>query len=187
MYSEREERPMDRIGMKLLVVLAVALVTASCSTSDGTREVGTNDAPDAAAACAEDQPECSDTSVSGDLPTGGEDPPAPTTDSNDEPTSGGMVIDGGVTVSDAIAYRGSEPVAVGGFVVVTSDGAHLCESLAESFPPQCGGARLVLVDRDALGDLVLIEEGDVQWSPDRVVVTGTVDGDELTVVATASA
>ena len=178
---------MDRIGMKLFVVLAVALVAASCSTGDGTRGSGTGDVADAVAACAEDQPECSDTLVSGDLPTGGEDPPATPNESNDGPTSGGMIIDGGVTVSDAIAYRGSEPVAVGGFVVVTSNGAHLCESLAESFPPQCGGARLVLVDGDALGDIVLIEEGDVQWSPDRVVLTGTVDGDELTVVTTASA
>ena len=98
-----------------------------------------------------------------------------------------LIIPASVTVPDAIAYRGSEPVAVGGFVVVTSNGAHLCESLAESFPPQCGGARLVLVDGDALGDIVLIEEGDVQWSPGRVVLTGTVDGDELTVATTASA
>ena len=178
---------MDRIGMKLLGVLAVALVAASCSTGDGTRGSGTDEAPDAAAACAEGHPECSDTSVSGDLPTGGEDPPAPPTDSNDGSTSGGMVVDGGVTVPDAIAYRGAEPVAVGGFVVVTSDGALLCESLAESFPPQCGGARLVLVDGGAIDDLVLVEEGDVQWSPDRVVLTGTVHGDELTVVATTSA
>ena len=181
------DRIVDRIGMKLLVVLAVALVAASCSTGDGTRGSGTDEAPDAAAACAEGHPECSDTLVSGDLPTGGEDPPAPPTDSNDGSTSGGMVVDGGVTVPDAIAYRGAEPVAVGGFVVVTSDGALLCESLAESFPPQCGGARLVLVDGDAIDGLVLIEEGDVQWSPDRVVLTGTVHGDELTVVATTSA
>jgi len=138
-------------------------------------------------ACAEDQPECQDTLTTSDLPTGGNDPLAPPTESNGGAGSGGMAVHGGLSVTEAIAYEGSEPVVVRGYVVRTSEAAHLCELLAESLPPQCGGASLVLTNADATDDLPLLEEGDVQWSPDNVVLIGTVAGNEFTIDATASA
>ena len=40
---------------------------------------------------------------------------------------------------------------------------------------------------DATDSLPLVEEGDVQWSPDMVILIGTVTGNELTIDTTASA
>lgn len=53
---------------------------------------------------------------------------------------------GGVTVSEALA--GSSRVGwIRGFLLAERDQpVMLCEALAESFPPQCGGAALVLRD-----------------------------------------
>jgi hypothetical protein len=96
-----------------------------------------------------------------------------------------MTVDDGLSVSEAIAYDESQPVAVHGHVVRTSESAQLCEALAESYPPQCGGANLILVNPNATDDLTLLEDGDVQWSPDIVVLIGTVTGTELTIDITS--
>jgi hypothetical protein len=43
------------------------------------------------------------------------------------------------------------------------------------------------VNTDAIDDLPLLEEGDVQWSSDSVILVGTVAGTELSIETTASA
>ena len=63
----------------------------------------------------------------------------------------------------------------------------MCEALAESYPPQCGGASLTLVNPDATDSLPLVEDGEVQWSPDIAILIGTVTGNEFTIDTTASA
>ena len=91
------------------------------------------------------------------------------------------------TVSQSPKQSHMKPVAVHGYVVRTPTAAQLCEALAESYPPQCGGASLTLVNPDATDGLPLIEDGDVQWSPDLVILIGTVTSNELTIDATTSA
>ena len=178
---------MFRMSIWLIAVVSVAVIASSCAVSEERSGPGADGIPEVLVACAEDQPDCQDTLTTGDLPTGGNDPLAPSTEPDSRSVSDGMVVDDGLSVSEAIAYQGSEPVAVHGYVVRTSETAQLCEVLAESFPPQCGGASLVLVNADATDDLPLLEEGDVQWSPDSVILVGTVAGNELTIEATASA
>jgi hypothetical protein len=39
---------------------------------------------------------------------------------------------------------------------------------------------------DATDDLPLIEDGDVQWSPDTVILIGTVTGNDLSIATTSS-
>ena len=56
-----------------------------------------------------------------------------------------------------------------------------------SYPPQCGGASLALVNPDATDGVPLVEDGEVQWSPDIVILIGTVTGNEFTIDTTASA
>jgi hypothetical protein len=80
-------------------------------------------------------------------------------------------------VADAIAGAHDEPVHVQGGLVVDPDGTvRLCEALAESFPPQCTGARLLVegLDLDMLGAL---QEGNgVRWLEGATlfgVVTGS--------------
>ncbi len=81
-----------------------------------------------------------------------------------------------LTVEQALAHRGDEPVAVRGMAYDGGDGVvRLCAAILESFPPQCGGDHLGVTDADALiGQLevALQVEGDVAWSPGEVVVWG---------------
>jgi len=170
-----------------LIGISVAVIASSCAVSEERSGPAAEGIPEVLVACADDQPDCQDTLTTDELPTGGNDPLAPSTEPDSRSLSNGMVVEDGLAVDEAIAYEGSEPVAVRGYVVRTSEAAQLCEALAESFPPQCGGASLTLVNAAATDDLPLLEEGDVQWSPDSVILVGTVAGNELTIEATASA
>ena len=177
---------MLRMSVRLVALLAVILVASSCAVSEERSGPGADGIPDVVLVCTDDEPDCQDTIATGDLPTGGDDPVAPTTGPGDGAASSGMIVDDGLSVSEAIAYEGSAPVAVHGYVVRTSTTAQLCEALAESFPPQCGGASLNLVNADSIDDVPLLEEGDVQWSPDIVILIGTVTGTELTIDITST-
>ena len=177
---------MIQTSARLLALLAMILIASSCAVSQERSGPGADGVPDVLVACAQDQPDCQDTPATADLPTGGNDPLAPATEPDDGSVSSGMVADDGLSVSEAIAYEGPQPVAVHGYVVRTSEAAHLCETIAESYPPQCGGASLTLANPDATDDLPLIEEGDLQWSPDIVTLIGTVAGNEVTIDTTSS-
>ena len=172
---------MSRTSTWLIAVVSVAVLASSCAVSEERSGPGADGIPNVQVACAEDQPDCQDTVSTDDIPTGGNDPLAPSTGPDNGSVSDGMIVDNGLTVPEAISYDGSAPVAVHGYIVRTSETAQLCEALAESFPPQCGGASLDLVNADATDDLPLLEEGDVQWSPDIVILIGTVTGTELTI------
>lgn len=178
---------MHRMSTRWIAVACVAVIASSCAVSEERSGPGADGIPDVLVACAEDQPDCQDTITTGDLPTGGNDPLAPSTGPDSGSVSDGIVVDDGLSVAEAIAYEGSEPVAIHGYVVRTSETAQLCEVLAESFPPQCGGASLTLVDANAIDGLPLLEEGDTQWSPNIVILVGTIAGNEFTIQATASA
>jgi len=167
---------MRSMNIKILMVALVAIVATSCAVSEERSGPGADGIPIVSAQCAEDHPDCEDTIVVDDLETGGPTPTAP-----DDPASSGFIIGSGLTITDALAYDGTEPIAVGGFVVTTTDGTRLCEALAESFPPQCGGPSLTVLNPDALTSFVLIEEGETQWSPDLIVVLGHVSGTDFTV------
>ena len=56
------------------------------------------------------------------------------------PASGQMLAGGGLGVKAVLADTSGEPLAVYAYLVVQPDGsARLCDALAESFPPGCGG------------------------------------------------
>jgi predicted secreted protein len=77
--------------------------------------------------------------------------------------------------------EGSSPTdaSVIGFVVIDDGGARLCEALAESFPPQCGGSVVVIANPDAL-TVALEQEQAVRWTIERVRLDGTYDGNQFT-------
>lgn len=67
-------------------------------------------------------------------------------------------------MTEALAHVGGEPVLVNGALFIDPDGAlRLCEAIAESFPPQCGGARLEVEGLDPAGQL-LEEANGVRWA-----------------------
>ena len=78
---------------------------------------------------------------------------------------------------------GSSPTdaSVIGFVVIDDGGARLCEALAESFPPQCGGSAVVIANPDVL-TVALEQEQSVRWTNERVRLDGTYDGTQFTLV-----
>ena len=85
----------------------------------------------------------------------------------------------GISIEDAIGNGGGEPLLINGALVVDPDGrVLLCDALAESFPPQCGGARLEVRGLD-VGSLPDLQEGNgVRWA-EQVQLLGTVTLIEL--------
>ncbi len=64
-----------------------------------------------------------------------------------------------------------------GFLLIDGDGARLCEALAESLPPQCGGASIPVSNyEEVLGTPLQSEQG-VSWTDETVSFLGEiVDG-----------
>ncbi len=158
----------------LIAMMALALATSACAVS---RETSDPDAgiPVVSAVCAPEFPDCDDTVV-----IDGDD-----LFPNDEPQDGvapsagasGMLAGGGLTVAEALTTDASGILAVQGFYVDDANGTRLCEALAESFPPQCGGANVDLGDLSGIDLGELQSNGDVTWSDDVVVIIGElIDG-----------
>jgi hypothetical protein len=174
--------------MTLAVVSVMAVVVAGCSVASEERSgPGADGVPVVAGGCAEDAPDCDDTVITGDDTVRDDGlPPAPDDGEGRDPASSGFVVDGGIDIPDAIAYEGTEVVAVRGYFVADESAARLCEALAESYPPQCGGVSLVVTNPEVLSDVVLVEEGGTQWSEDYVTVLGHIVAGELTIASDVS-
>lgn len=149
----------------LLLLAALALLLAACGGGDDTTaELPINDADEPgtiAATCLEGEPNCDDTpgGEPQDLPSGDSDGPAVPM----------------LTITDAADATGQ--VTVTGFLVDVAGESRLCEALAESFPPQCGGASVTLTSLDQIDPDELKTEGDVTWTDYQVTVFGEmVDG-----------
>ena len=161
--------------VRILPVLGLlALVLAACgsdeTTSDSPGDAGAGDQPAAslpldggagdgggADTCLVGELECQDT-----FPDSGE-PPVPPPPGVPVATVASTPIDGGFVIS--------------GFYFDDGTGVRLCDALAESFPPQCGGPSIPF-DNTAGADLgVLSIEQGVTWSDQPILVEGeVVDG-----------
>ena len=88
------------------------------------------------------------------------------------PGSGGRVDPGqAVTVEEALALA-EGAVLVRGYVFEVGGVAEVCDAIAESFPPQCGGARLPVEGLD-LASLGQVEEAQgVRWTAQPALVSG---------------
>ena len=82
-----------------------------------------------------------------------------------------------MSVSDALSGDVTGAAAVKGFLVVDAGGARLCEVLAESYPPQCGGAALPITNYEQFLGVPVQEAQRVTWTDDVVSFIGLiVDG-----------
>jgi hypothetical protein len=113
------------VAVRLLTaVVAAALLALPVVTACGDEDEGTATAPPAATAT---------------VPTG----PAPPGASDG--AAGIMLAGSGLSVAEIPGAPADEILAVRAYVVVAPDGsAQLCDALAESHPPQCGGASMPL-------------------------------------------
>ena len=109
----------------------------------------------------------------------GDIPPASAGGQPGEPVlviADGGISEPGMSVADALGHRATDDlVTVSGALFVDPDGTvRLCDAIAESFPPQCGGERIVVqgLDLDAIANLQT--EGDVSWA-EGVTLFGSVE------------
>ena len=155
-----------------LLTMAIALTAAACGSSTTTSPTNTgqaepaptgdeppvadtpnDDDPAVASTCLAGEPDCqykgaADEDVR-DLPPPIDAEPEP--DSVGGTVSSGMLVDGGLSVAEALETDATGVIAIRGFIVADAGSARLCELLAASLPPQCGGASIVLAGFTAYG------------------------------------
>ena len=105
------------------------------------------------------------------------DEQVPTVDDTSASTVGGALAGGGLSVAEALATDAIGILAVRGFIVDDGVLARLCETLAESFPPQCGGASVAVPGYQAVDVGPLSQAEGVTWTDQPVVIFGElIDG-----------
>lgn len=157
----------------LAAVLAALLAACGGGATDNELPIdpGGDAAPGAAGACLAGEPDCNDIGV----PTDGGASPLPSDDG--EVVTGGMVAGDGLTVSEALESRADSVITIQGFLFDDGSGPLLCETLAESFPPQCGGASVPVSGHEEAVAVPLVAEQGVTWSDQPLVLSGEiVDG-----------
>ncbi len=183
----------SRLLRLIALVAALMVVLAACgSDADQPSELPINDdagdTPAAAGACLEGEPDCNDTGVMADdpLPLPGDDDEAGSSNDGGAVVSGGMTVDGGLTVSEALASDATGILAVQGFLLDDGTGARLCQALAESFPPQCGGASISVTNYEEVLDVPLQSEQSTTWTDEWVTLFGEIVDGVLVVDTTVS-
>ena len=180
------------------VVAAMVLIAAACSDGSTDQESAplasdsaepapvspddnVGDTPRTTGVCAPDVPNCNDTLVvggRGPLTLPDDEPPSPTGDP--EPvgrggggtvTSGGMLVDGGLSVTDALSTDASGVIAVQGHLFDDGSGLRLCWGLAESLPPLCMEPSIAVRGFDS-GDTALEQAQGVLWTNTAVTLFG---------------
>lgn len=157
----------------VLLIATLALIAAACGAEEDSAGNGfPPDDPAVSGACLAGAPDCNDTMDPGETP---DDTPPP------GDTSSGVVVDGGLTISEAKTTEAQGVLAVKGFLVIDDTrGVRLCELLAESFPPQCGGEALSVQGLDE-SESNLQEAQGVRWTDDWVTLFGEMNGDTLVI------
>jgi hypothetical protein len=162
----------------LLLFSIIALVAVACGSdspaADDQQVQGLDTSSPAAGACLAGDPDCQDL---GPLPSG-DDPLLPGEPAGD-PVGGPVTpLDGGgLSVGDVVRNDIDGGFAIQGFYFDDGRGPRLCDALAESYPPQCGGD-VIPFDNTAGIDLGPLQNANgVTWSDGFVVVVGeVVDG-----------
>ena len=93
-----------------------------------------------------------------------------------------VIVDGdpgdapAISVAEALGHGPTDDiVAVSGALFVDADGTvRLCDAIAESFPPQCGGERIVVEGLDLESVAGLQEANGVRWA-EAVTLLGSVE------------
>jgi hypothetical protein len=185
-----------RLGRLAAVLTTLMLLAAACGDGSGGNgdpallppNDNPGDTPAVSGVCAPDEPDCDDTLVVGDdepepLPS---DPEPVIGTGGDPVSSGGMLVDGGLTVSEALATDATGIIAVQGFLLDDGTSARLCEVLAESYPPQCGGASIPVTGyEEVISDRLSNAQG-VTWTDDYVSLLGEIVDGTLVVNAAVS-
>ncbi len=85
-----------------------------------------------------------------------------------------------MTVADAAALNDGSVATVSGFLIEDSGVLFIADLIAESYPPQPGGATMEVDGIDISGLASVNQEGPVRWLDAVVTVSGTVNSGRLT-------
>lgn len=99
---------------------------------------------------------------------------------------GGAATGPGLTIAEAVTTTADGPLLVRGFLVAHDNVVQLCEALAESYPPQCGGQSLSVVGLDIEQRDDLEDAEGTRWSAGEISLLGELVDGTLTVDPTAS-
>ena len=99
---------------------------------------------------------------------------------DDTSTASTVPVGPGISIEEALETDSDEPLLVNGNLLVVNGESRLCSALAESFPPQCGGASLLITGLDLSQIDGLIVEGDVMWTDRPIQLAGVVSDGRLT-------
>jgi hypothetical protein len=111
---------------------------------------------------------------------GDDDAPARAADAttgSTTPQVSGLGAGPAVSIDEALASGSNEMQLVAGNLLSQGGEVRLCSALAESFPPQCGGASLHVVGLNLAQVNGLITEGDVGWTDRPIELLGVVEND----------
>jgi hypothetical protein len=89
---------------------------------------------------------------------------------------------GAMYVDEAVANQASGEVRLRGYLIGREGGrTRLCEEMLESFPPQCGGASVLVegLDPESIGELSREEQA--FWTNGEIELNGVLDGGVLRV------
>jgi hypothetical protein len=103
------------------------------------------------------------------------------------PQASGLGAGPGISIDDALASDSDEMLLVNGNLLARGGEVRLCSALAESFPPQCGGASLVVEGLKLEEVDGLVGEGGVSWTDRPIQLLGVVGDGTLTVSENARA
>ncbi len=82
-----------------------------------------------------------------------------------------------IPVAELLADRPTGEVVVRAVAFDDGQGLVLCEALAESFPPQCPGESVPVVNPDHLDEVEFTSSGAVRWTDRPLTVVGTLTED----------
>jgi hypothetical protein len=89
---------------------------------------------------------------------------------------------GPLSIQEALASEQTGPILVRGYLLADGATLRLCEALAESYPPQCGGPALEVIGAKLLEQRQLSKtSGAVTWSDAPVQLLGVVEDETITV------
>jgi hypothetical protein len=139
------------VGMKLSLALFLAFILAACAAAGPDDPIDSDDTPPAS------------------VDAGG----APVLVVAEGNRGGG---DTGMSVADALGHQATDDlIFVTGALFVDPDGTvRLCDAIAESFPPQCGGERIEVQGLDLASIADLQDENGVRWA-EGVILFGSVE------------
>lgn len=142
-YRSETNRVAQRQWLMVLLISFAALIAACGADTSGVTTNPTPSAASSATTAAAASPTSNSSPTSAPSPTSG----APTTSGPTDATltlgNFGQADGPGLSVKDAIAKSGVEPLLVNGILLKAADGTiWLCPALATSAPPRCAEPRL---------------------------------------------